>query len=107
MSKVFFDHLIDLKGLDREIKKIASTEDERNELWQIVDEIVHHRALGVVLDKLPKEHHEEFLDMFSEYPHDESLIKYLKGKIGDNFEELIRQEIGNLAYEILEDFNKK
>ncbi|MGB6882108.1 MAG: hypothetical protein WBD86_02315, partial [Microgenomates group bacterium] len=64
MSKIFYDHLIVFEEVDRYIKDTVETHEERDELWQIVDEIVHHRVLGCVLDKLPKEHHEEFLGKF-------------------------------------------
>lgn len=102
MSKLFFDHLIELKEVDREIKKVAKTSQEREELWVLVDEIVHHKVMGCILGQLSREHHEEFLDMFHKSPHDEELlISYLKHRIGDNVEELIKQEIGGLASELL------
>lgn len=106
MSKIFYDHLIVLEEVEAEIKKTAETSEEREELWQLVDEIIHHRVLGSILDKLPGEHHGEFLEKFHKAPHDESLIDYLKEKIGENIEEVIRQEMGDLAYEILEEIRK-
>jgi len=107
MSKIFYDHLIILEDVEKEIAKAVSSEEERHELWKIVDEVVHHRVMGCILDKLPHEHHHEFLSKFHASPHDESLIGYLKEKIGDNFEELIRQEMGDLSFELLEDIRKK
>ena len=107
MSKIFYDHLIVFEEVDRYIKDTVETHEERHELWQIVDEIVHHRVLGCVLDKLPKEHHEEFLGKFHEAPHDETLFDYLKEKIEENIEELIKQEIGGLASEILQEIRGK
>lgn len=104
MSKLFFDHLLSLDDLDREIKKIATTQEEREELWHLADEIIHHKAMGCILDRLPRESHEEFLEMFHKAPHDEEyLFGYLKKKIGDNIEEILREELGNITYEILED----
>jgi len=103
MSKLFFDQLLVLDEVEGEIKKIAKTREEKEELWGLVDEMVHHRVLGCVLDRLPRENHEEFLEMFHTSPQDESLLGYLKEKIGDNIDELIRQEIGDLAFELLEE----
>jgi hypothetical protein len=104
MSKLFFDHLIELKEIDKQIRKVAKTSEERHELWGLVDEIVHHKVMGCILDNLPREHHEEFLEMFHKSPHDEELLfGYLKEKVGDNIESLIRQEIGGLASELLEE----
>lgn len=104
MSKLFFDHLIELKEVDKQIKKVAKTQEEREELWALVDEIVHHKVMGCILDKLPRVHHEEFLEMFHKSPHDEELLfTYLRKKVGDNIESLIRQEIGDFSADLLED----
>lgn len=106
MSKLFFDHLVELKKIDKEIRKVAKTPEEREELWALVDEIVHHKVLGCILDKLPRQHHEEFLDMYHKSPHDEELIiGYLRGKVGEDIEDSIKQEIGSLATELLEEFD--
>jgi hypothetical protein len=104
MSKLFFDNIIDLKEVDKQIKKVAKTSEDREELWGLVDEIVHHKVMGCILDKLPRDNHEEFLQMFHKSPHDEELIfDYLESKIGQNVEELIKQEIGALSTDLLED----
>ncbi len=107
MSKLFFDHLIVFEEIESEIDKSAKSPEEREELWGIVDEIVNHRVMAAILDKLPKKHHEEFLDMFHKAPHDEALFDYLKEKVGENVEELIKGEIGDLAYELLEEIRGK
>src|SRR3989304_4293940 len=98
MSKLFFDHLVSLEDLEKEIKKVATSKEEKEELWGLVDEIMHHKVMGCILNKLPRDNHEEFLEMFHKHPHDEDLIDYLQEKIGENIEELIKGEIGNLAF---------
>ncbi|HTK03559.1 MAG TPA: hypothetical protein VL401_02200 [Alphaproteobacteria bacterium] len=101
MSKLFFDHLLELDKLDRHIKQIATTQEEREELWLLVDEIIHHKVFDVILDRLPRHNHEEFLEMFHKAPHDEDyLFGYLKNKIGENIEEILKQEIGDFVYEV-------
>ena len=105
MTKIFYDHLVELGKIDKQIKKVAKTSEEKEELWGLVDEIIHHKVFDVILGKLPREHHEEFLEKFHASPHDESLIDYLKEKIGQNIEELIKQEIGSLGEEILREIN--
>ena len=107
MSKLFFDHIIVLDEVEDEIKAIGKTSEERDELWKLVDEIVHHKVLDTTLEHLPRKHHEEFLEKFHLAPHDEGLIHYLTEKIGKNVEEIIKQEIGNLAYELLETIKGK
>jgi hypothetical protein len=104
MSKLFFDHLTELDEVDKQIKKLAKTQDEREELWGLVDEMVHHKVMGCILDKLPRNNHEEFLSLFHKSPHNEKLLfDYLKKIIGDNIEDLIKQEIGVLSADILKD----
>ena len=104
MSKLFFDHLLSLDKLDKEIKKIAKTSEEREELWLLVDEIIHHKVFDLILERLPKDNHQEFLEMFHKSPHDEDyLFGYLKTKIGENVEDILRKELGDLTYEILRD----
>lgn len=104
MSKLFFDHLIELDEIDKQIKKLAKSQDEREELWGLIDEMVHHKVMGCILDKLPRDNHEEFLDLFHKSPHDEKLLfDYLKKMIGDNIESLIKEEIGVLSADILKD----
>lgn len=101
MSKLFFDYLIILDDVEAEIKEIAELEEERHELWQIVDETINNRVLELLLDRLAEEHHDEFLERFLEAPHDEELIDYLNERIQENLEELIRNEVENLSSEIL------
>lgn len=101
MSKIFYDHLIILTEVETEIKSMAETEEERHELWQIVDEIIHHRVLSCIMDKLPQEHHEEFLEKFHKAPHDETLLDYLKERIEEDIEVFIKKEINILEKEIL------
>lgn len=103
MSKVFYDHLIILEGVEDEIKSATETHEEREELYEIIDEIIHHKVLGIILDYLPEKHHSTFLEKFHETPHDHGLMEYLNKKVEKNMEEIIKQEIGSLAYEILQD----
>lgn len=107
MSKVFYDHLIVLKEIDVFIKKSAATPEEREELWELVDEIIHHKVFDTILGQLPAHHHNDFLERFHKAPHDESLMDYLKEKIGDNIEGLIKQEIGDLGASLLTDIKGK
>ena len=103
MSQLFFDHLVDFREVEKEVKAAAQSREEKEELWQIVDELVHHKVLGCIFDHLPREHHAEFLEMFHATPYDGSLLDYLKNKIKGDIETLIRTEIQNLQTEILEE----
>jgi hypothetical protein len=101
MSHIFWDHLIDLDELAKVIGDSSDSREEKEEMWGLVDEIVHHKVLGCIFDHLPKEHHEEFLERFHKKPYDETLVDFLNQKIDRNIEEIITQELGGLAKELL------
>ena len=107
MSKIFFDHLIELETVEAEIKRVSKTQEEKEELWSIVDDIINHKILEFILDKLSIQKHGEFLEKFHKAPHDTDLINYLSEKIGENIEELLRQELGNIAYTLLNEISGK
>lgn len=102
MSKIFYDHLINIDRVDREIKKIAESHEEKSELWQIVDEIIHHRMFGCIFDKLPREHHKEFLERFYKTPHDEGLLVFLSEKVKEDIGLLLKYEAKKIEHELLE-----
>lgn len=101
MSMLFFDHLVVIKGLDKKIKKQSQSNDELQELWLYVEELIHHRVIGCCLDNLPEEHHNDFLTMFHKKPYDKDLLVYLNNKTGKNVEKLIKAEIKKLTKELL------
>jgi len=104
MSKLFFDHLISLDEVAAEIKKSAKTTEEREEMWSLIDEIITHKALDVILGRLERHHHEEFLEIFHKCPHDEVIIfGFLKEKVGENIEEILKQELGGVAFDLLKE----
>jgi hypothetical protein len=106
MSKLYYDHLIAYEDIEIEISKISQSREEKEELWQIVDEMIHHKVLDLVLSKLPKDKHQEFMEKFVSAPHDEGLFDYLNDKIGDDVEKLVKKELDELAKEILKDLKK-
>ena len=106
MSHIFYDRLIVFEEVEAEIKKVAKTPEEKEELWREVDEIVHHRVMGCILDRLPREHHQEFLERFHKAPYDEGLIPFLTERIGEDTEEFIKIETENLKKEILAEIKR-
>jgi len=102
MSRIFYDHLIDLDKVESRIKKIAKTEEERHELYHLIDDIVHHRVLGSIFKELPEGDHKEFVKELKARPHDKKLITYLQDKVVHDVEEFIMTEIHSLAKELLQ-----
>ncbi len=101
MSKLFYDHLIQLTEIELVIKKNVSSKEEQEELWQLVEDMVHHKVIHVILDKLPKAHHNEFLEEFSKAPHDERHLHFLKDRTGKDIEEVIQKELATMEEELL------
>lgn len=101
MSKIFYDRLIVFEEVEAEIKKVAKTPEEKEELWKEVDEIIHHKLMGCVLEKLPKDYHHEFLEKFEKAPQDEGLFKFLTEKVGEDIEAFLKVELEKLKKEIL------
>ena len=100
---IFYDHLITLEDIEKELNSFEGSDEELHELWHVVDEILHHRILELLLDHLPRNHHEEFLSKFYLSPHDTALIRYLNEKIKEDIEELIRNEVKKVSLEIIKD----
>ena len=108
MSHLFYDHVIVIEDLE-EVVKSHEEPEEREELHRLVDEMIHHRVLGCILDQLPRRHHEEFLEKFHASPYDDSLINYLQEKTPKevDIEKKIREEVAKLKKELLAELKKK
>jgi len=78
--KAFYSHLANLKDLEAEINKFPLSDEEREEIVEIVDDILHHKVLDSILSILPSEHHQKFADWFAETPHDGEILEFLKEK---------------------------
>ena len=103
MSKIFYDHLIVYEQIEVVINQVSQSPEEKQDLWQIIDEMIHHKVLDFLLSKLPKDSHREFMDKFLSAPHDEDLFNYLNQKIGTDVEKLVKEELASLAANILKE----
>jgi hypothetical protein len=104
MSRIFYDHLIILNNLELKIIDLELEPEEKEAINQLVEETVHYRVMTKILDLLPKDYHEEFLDFFYQAPHEENLLSYLQEKIED-IEAIIKKEIDDLEKTLLEEFS--
>lgn len=102
MSKIFYDHLVDLEHIETRIKKIAKTAGEREELYKLIDDIVNHRVLGSIFRELPEKHHKEFVGELKKRPHDIRLLKYIQERVTRDVKEFIKYEIHSLSTELLQ-----
>ena len=102
MSKIFYDKLVSLEKVEKEIAKVATTQEEKEDLHRLVDEYVHHRMMDCILDKLPSEHHHQFLSQLSESPHHDGIWDLLKTAISDDIESFLKEEVYKVGTELLE-----
>lgn len=109
MSKLFYDHLISFEDLEEIMRGHELDFEEKEELHQLVDEMIHHRILGCILDHLPQNHHEEFLERFHQAPYDETLIIFLQEKTPKevDIEKKIKEEVEKLKSELLLEIKRK
>lgn len=101
MSKLFYDHLVDLSEVEKVIKKNVKDKGAQEELFGLIDEIVHHRVVGCILDNLPEHHHEEFIDHVSKRPHDEGILDFLREHVVTDLETFLMNEVHTLSSELL------
>lgn len=102
MSRIFYDHLTVFEKIAPRIGMHMSTPIEREEIWHIIDELTHHRAVGHILDKLSAEYHGEFLSRLAKAPYDMGIIQYLEEKIGEDFTELLASDLALFEEELLQ-----
>jgi len=102
MSRIFYDYLLEAQELEDMIKSCSDIHEEKEELWEIVDGIFSHRILDCIFGQLECEFHEEFISKLFDVPYDETvIICYLKEKIGDDVENLLKEEITRIKEEIV------
>lgn len=100
MAQLFYDHLVDIGKIRIELDKYSLTIVEREEILNIISEHIHHRLLDIVLKKLPKNKHQQFLHQLHHQPHDKRLLKALKTEI-DDLERSLKKEIEKIKKDIL------
>lgn len=103
MSKIFYDHLIIIEEIWDEVESLPLHAHEKQSAKKLADEYVHHRVLTLILDLLPRDHHEDFLNRFHHAPHDVLHLKYLEEKIGKQ----IHQEISTLGKKLKQELSRE
>jgi Na+/phosphate symporter len=106
LKKPFYHYLIKIERISLEVKKAGLTKDEEKEIWNLIEGTIHTRAIDAILEKLPNEKHEEFLEKFSQQPHDLKLLDYLRQEVKD-IEAHLTKVFHSLEEEILSDITTK
>jgi hypothetical protein len=81
--KVFFSHLLDTDPMIVLVEKLIEIEAERMEILDMIDSTLHHKIIHKLLDELPDEQHELFLEGYSKDPSNEELLVFLKQYVPD------------------------
>lgn len=103
MTKIFYDHLIEIEEITIKIDSHGIEAEEKKEILSLIDETLHQHTLKVILDNLPFSKHEEFLHQFHQNPIDLNLLEYLKKEIEVDIEEIIRSESKKVKQNILKE----
>lgn len=102
MSKIFFDYLIEIDEVKLHIDKVATSHEEKEDLWNLVDEFVTHRIISSILSELDETVHNEFLCMFLDKPYGMEIVDYLNEKLPLPFENLINDKMRQIVSELCE-----
>lgn len=102
MAKLFYDHLISIHEVLRELDKHKLSHDEKIDLIKTIDTTIHYQVVDTILTYLPREKHQEFIDNFHNKPHDKKHLKYLKS-YKEDIEKEIQKAVKKTTREILKD----
>lgn len=98
----YYDNLILIDEITSELEE----SEDREELINIIHETFHHHILDLVLTHLPRHHHEEFLSLYQQSPHDESILDYINQRIDRDIKLEIQSLAQKLKKEILAEIHK-
>ena len=102
MSRIFFDHLIEIEEIKIYINGIAESHEEREDLWALIDEFINHKIVASILSELDETFHDEFLSMFLDKPYDNGIVNYLNEKLPLPLENLINDKMVLIVSELCE-----
>lgn len=105
MTKIFYDHLIKIEEVCDELNNCEINIEERQELVTLIDETIDNKMLDAILDMLPEEFHETFLQQYHQSPYDEKLLSFLKEKVA-GVEEKIQEKAKEIKKELLAEIKK-
>lgn len=106
MSKVFYDHLVLIEEIWILIEALPISSYEKQKAKQMTEETMHYKILTVILDHLPKKHHEEFLLRFHSAPHDGAHLKFLQEKVDVVIHHEIAHAAEKLKVEVIKELKK-
>lgn len=106
MSKIFYDKLLKLEKVEKHINNVADTNEQKQEMWGIVDSMIHYKMMDLILQKLQQDLHKEFIEEFTKNPRDKGHFKYLKKHIGEDIKSFLSLEMERFTLVILNELRE-
>ncbi len=103
MAHLFYDHLIEWDHLIKGLDELGAEGEDRIEIVELAEETLHTEIFVVILDHLPHEKHDEFIELFLAAPYASTHLTYLHGNGIFPIEDKIRGFSRRIIEEILED----
>lgn len=103
MSKLFYDHLIIIEEVAQVLTTHQLTQQECEEILDLVDKTMHSEILGTILKHLPRAHHERFLIHFHAVPHDRKILEFLQEHTPVDIEKEILKTANGVKKKILKE----
>lgn len=99
--KTFYHHLTFIDDILTELDGYHMDRLDREEIVELVHQIMLHHSLNVILNHLPRQHHETFLEAFKADPTDERHWELLRAEIKEDIEAAIKSQAEKIKKEIL------
>jgi hypothetical protein len=106
MHALFLDHYLNIDTLEKRINSLAESFEDRSNLWEIVDGIIHYQLLSFIFSVLEPKDHQFFFDLYKQAPYDLNIVAVVKQQTDIDLAPLIKNESERLQQELLEILEK-
>ncbi len=104
--KAFYSHLIIIEDIHSALAEYEMDLAERQELLTLAEQILHHHTLNVVLNHLPAEKHDHFLNGIENDLESDQWMEFLKTEIKTDIEAAIKDQADKIKKEILTEIKR-
>lgn len=104
--KAFYHELIVFEDVSGALDEFVLDESEKSELLSLAEQILHHHTLNVVLNALPKEKHNAFLEGIEQDPENPKWLEFLKAEIQSDITTAIQAQAKKIKAEILAEIKR-
>lgn len=105
MAKIFYDDLIAWDVLTEALNALELEAQDRLELTEHLEQALHTEVLILIVDSLPHEKHDEFVERFGAAPHDVEHFNFLRVHGFENPEKEIKRHARETLVSLLAELN--